>query len=252
MTGEGSATEAVPASNYMNIDPASAATPYARAWAEPSAARPMRSALRIVLCRTFSSLRRERTSLHLMRTRFVIVAAMLLAACAPPPETPEPIEYIDDRTPMKRLADSASLLVRIGVDQSDSASLRAQLASVERDTSRRRRWVGDARRSALTARESFTQAIEKGDRLRDYLKALPSTDDAPKNYVRYWTNSRYRLDVARTKSHTAILMADSLLGCSVTACGATAAASLKENLIAAAGSAHEAHSLLRIAMSYIR
>ena len=106
-----------------------------------------------------------------MRTRFVIVAAMLLAACAPPPETPEPIEYIDDRTPMKQLADSASLLVRIGVDQSDSASLRAQLASVERDTSRRRRWVGDARRSALTARESFTQAIEKGDRLRDYRKA---------------------------------------------------------------------------------
>lgn len=179
-------------------------------------------------------------------------ALCLVVGCASQRPEIEPVVVTDTRTPLRQLADSASLLVQIGVGLSDSASLNAQLATVERDTLRRRQRVGDARRSAATARESYIQAIEKGDRLREYLRAMPSSDDAPKNFARYWTSSRYQLDVARAKSHAAVIAADSLLGCGVTRCAGTLSASIRDELVAAAGSAHEAHSLLRIAMSYIR
>ena len=181
-----------------------------------------------------------------------VLIAGLVAGCAAPPPEIEPLPVGPTRTALQQLADSTNLLVAIGVGQSDSASLSAQLALVERDSTRRRQWVGNARRSALTARESFIQALEKGDRLREYMRSLPTTADGPRNYARYWTTSRYQLDIARAKTHAAILAADSLLGCTVTQCAASVSASLRDHLQAAAGSAHEAHSLLRIAMSYVQ
>ena len=178
--------------------------------------------------------------------------ALVAMACASAPEEAPVVTYSDNRTAQKKLADSTSILMKVGVDQSDSASLRGQLASAERDAARRRQFVGDARRSAMTARESFIQAMEKGDRLRDFLGTIPSTDETPRGFSRYWSTTRVKLDMARNESHLAVQAADSAIICGAAPCSGLMTAALRSHLLAAAGAAHEAHSLLRIAMTFIR
>lgn len=182
-----------------------------------------------------------------------ILATMVIAWALGCAQAPEPvIEITDSRSPLKKLADSTRIALKVGVDVSDSASLRAQLAAAERDSLRRRLFVGEARRSAMIARESFIQAIERGDRLRDYMTALPGDDQGSRHYSRYWGTSRERIDFARSESHLAMQAADSALVCSMVTCSAAMAAALRTHMMAAAGAAHEAHSLLRIAMTYLR
>ena len=187
-----------------------------------------------------------------MRDRRMFFLIAFAMACASAPEPEAVVTFSDNRTPLKKLADSTSILMKVGVDQSDSASLRGQLANAERNQARQRQFIGDARRSAMTARESFIQAMEKGDRLRDFLGSIPSTDESPRSFSRYWSNTRVKLDMARSESHLAVMAADSALVCGPNACTGLMTALLRSHLLAAAGAAHEAHSLLRIAMTFVK
>ena len=185
-----------------------------------------------------------------MVRRCIVVGALALVACMAPPK-PEPVTLTDNRTPIRKIADSTSILVHVGVDQTDSASLRAQLAASERSPDRVKGFVQDARRSAATAGESFSQAMEKGDRLNRLVMAVGSGDDRPSRFARYWTSSRSMLESARSRSDLARQAADSALGCAAIPCSAAMANVLKNHMLAAAGAAHEAQSLVRIAMTYV-
>jgi hypothetical protein len=182
--------------------------------------------------------------------RRVLVGALALVACTAAPK-PEEVTLTDNRTPIRRIADSTSVLVHVGVDQTDSASLRAQLAASERSPDRVLGFVKDARRSAATAGESFAQAMEKGDRLHQLVMSVGSGDDRPSRFARYWTSSRSMLESARSRSDLAKQAADSALGCAAIPCSAAMANVLKNHMLAAAGAAHEAQSLVRIAMTYV-
>lgn len=182
--------------------------------------------------------------------RRILVTALALTACTAAPK-PAEVTISDTRTPIRRIADSTRILVHIGVDQTDSASLRAQLAASERSPERVRGFVTDARRSAATATESFHQAIEKGDRLQRLVMAVGSGDDRPSRFARYWTSSRTMLESARSRSDLAKQAADSALGCAAVPCSAAMTNVLRNHMLAAAGAAHEAQSLVRIAMTYV-
>lgn len=183
--------------------------------------------------------------------RRIMVGVLALAACTAAPPKPAEVTITDTRTPIRKVADSTRVLVHIGVDQTDQASLRAQLAASERSPERVRGFVTDARRSAATATESFLQAIEKGDRLHRLVMAVGSSDDRPSRFARYWTSSRTMLESARSRSDLAKQAADSALGCAAVPCSSVMANVLKNHMLAAAGAAHEAQSLVRIAMTYV-
>lgn len=185
-----------------------------------------------------------------MVRRRILVGALALVACSAAPK-PEEVTLTDNRTPIRKIADSTSILVHIGVDQTDSASLRAQLAAAERSPERVRGFVTDARRSAATAGESFAQAMEKGDRLHRLVMAVGSNDERPSRFARYWTTTRSMLESARSRSDLAKQAADSALGCAAIPCSAAMTNVLKNHMLAAAGAAHEAQSLVRIAMTYV-
>ena len=184
--------------------------------------------------------------------RRILIGVAFAAACT---SAPQPIETTttpsDNRSPVRRIADSTRILVRIGVDQTDTASVRAQLAAAERTRERARAYVSDARRSAATATESFLQAIEKGDRLQALVRSAGADDDRPSRYARYWKSSRTKLESARSRSDLAKQAADSALGCAAMPCSSAMATVLRNHMLAAAGDAHEAQSLVRIAMTYV-
>ena len=182
--------------------------------------------------------------------RRTLLCALITSACTSAPK-PAEISYSDNRTPVRKIADSTRVLVRLGVEQADTASLRAQLAAAERSPLRVRGFVTDARMSASTATESFMQAIEKGDRLQQIMTGGGGADDAPARYAKYWLTSRTKLDAARTRSHLAKQAADSALGCAAIPCSSAMANVLRNHMLAAAGNAHEAESLVRIAMTYV-
>jgi hypothetical protein len=152
---------------------------------------------------------------------------------------------------MQKVADSTRILVRLGVDQADTGSLRAQLAAAERSPERVRGFVSEARQSAATATESFLQAIEKGDRLQQLVTSVGTLDDGPASYRRYWSSSRTKLESARSRSDLAKQAADSALGCSAVPCSSVMTNVLRNHMLAAAGEAHEAQSLVRIAMTFV-
>ena len=184
--------------------------------------------------------------------RRILFGALALAACSSIPEPQEEqLVVTDNRTPIRKIADSTRVLVHIGVDQTDSASVRAQLAATERSSDRARGFVTDARRSAATATESFRQAMEKGDRLNHLVASVGSGDDRPSRFARYWTSGRTMLESARSRSDLAKQAADSALGCAAVPCSAAMANVLRNHMLAAAGAAHEAQSLVRIAMTYV-
>jgi hypothetical protein len=165
--------------------------------------------------------------------RRILIGAMFLVACAPAPKPAEVTTLSDNRTPERRIADSTRILVRIGVDQADTGSLRAQLAASERTRERAIGFVTDARRSAATATESFLQAIEKGDRLQK-LVASSGDNDRPSRYARYWSSTRTKLESARSRSDLAKQAADSALGCSAMPCSSAMANVLRNHMLAAA------------------
>lgn len=183
-------------------------------------------------------------------SRRILFGALFVVACTSAPK-PAEVTLADDRSPTRRIADSTRILVRIGVDQADTGSLRAQLAASERTRERAIGFVTDARRSAATATESFMQAIEKGDRLQKLVASAGTTDDRPSRYARYWSSSRTKLESARSRSDLAKQAADSALGCSAMPCSSAMANVLRNHMLAAAGDAHEAQSLVRIAMTYV-
>ena len=180
----------------------------------------------------------------------VLIAAVFVVACTSAPK-PAEVQLSDNRSPMRRIADSTRILVRIGVVQADTGSLHAQLAAAERQRDRAIGFVTDARRSAATATESFLQAIEKGDRLQKLVTSARSSDDGPAEYARFWSSSRTKLESARSRSDLARQAADSALGCSAMPCSSAMANVLRNHMLAAAGDAHEAQSLVRIAMTFV-
>ena len=182
--------------------------------------------------------------------RRVLIGALLAVGCTSAPKPVEVTTLSDNRSPARRIADSTRILVRIGVDQADTGSLRAQLAASERSRERAIGFVTDARRSAATATESFLQAIEKGDRLQKLVTSA-GDNDSPARYARYWSSTRTKLESARSRSDLARQAADSALGCTAMPCSAAMANVLRNHMLAAAGDAHEAQSLVRIAMTYV-
>lgn len=180
----------------------------------------------------------------------LLISTVFVMACSSAPK-PVPLPMSDSRSPMRRVADSTRVLVRLGVDQADTGSLRAQLAVVERSPERIRGFVSGARQSAATATESFLQAIKKGDRLQQLVTAVGSTDHGPANYRRHWSSTRIKLESARSRSDLAKQAADSALGCSAVPCSSAMTNVLRNHMLAAAGDAHEAQSLVRIAMTYV-
>ena len=180
----------------------------------------------------------------------ILICALIVSACSSAPK-PAEISLTDNRTPIRKIADSTRILVRLGVDQADTGSLQAQLAAAERSEARARGFITDARRAAVTTTESFLEAIEKGDRLQKLVTSVGSTDDRPSRYARYWTSSRTKLESARSRSDLAKQAADSALGCAAMPCSSAMANVLRNHMLAAAGDAHEAQSLVRIAMTYV-
>jgi len=182
--------------------------------------------------------------------RRITIGVLCVTACTAAPR-PAAVSLVDNRTPIRRIADSTRVLVGIGVDEADTGSVHAQLAAAERSAERARGYMTDARQSAATATERFLQAIEKGDRLQVLVTAVASPDDRPSRYARFWTTSRTKLESARSRSDLAKQAADSALGCAAMPCSSAMANVLRNHMLAAAGEAHEAQSLVRIAMTYI-
>ena len=187
----------------------------------------------------------------MIRTFLAGIRSAFLMACASSMPTPVGLTMSDNRSPMQKVADSTRILVRLGVDQADTGSLRAQLAAAERSPERVRGFVSGARQSAATATESFLQAIEKGDRLQQVVISVGTTDDGPARYRKYWSSTRVKLESARSSSDLAKQAADSALGCSAVPCSSVMTGVLRNHMLAAAGDAHEAQSLVRIAMTFV-
>jgi hypothetical protein len=181
----------------------------------------------------------------------LMIVGLVTVACTSAPKPVDDLVISDNRSPIRKIADSTRLLVRIGVDQADTGSVHAQLAAAERSRDRARGYMTDARRSAATATESFIQAIEKGDRLQKLVTSVGGDNDRPSRYARFWTSSRTKLESARSRSDLAKQAADSALGCAAMPCSSAMANVLRNHMIAAAGEAHEAQSLVRIAMTYV-
>jgi hypothetical protein len=187
-----------------------------------------------------------------MRRLVLSIVMAVTVACASRPEpAPPPAGPIDPRPFLVRVADSTITLVGFAAIQSDTANVQARVALRESSPERVRYRVENARNAAAVAARFVEAAIAQGDYLREVLPITPGAKEESANYTKYWELGRAKLDLARSKSASAIGAADTALTCSASGCAATRADQMQSYIEEAAGAARDAERIVRIANIYV-
>lgn len=158
------------------------------------------------------------------------------------------VDVVPAPTPIRAVADSAAQLVSIAAHESDSATVRARVATIARTLVDARSLVQGARNAAVTAHSHVAIALRQGD----WLRTAVAEEELGQDYARYWSIGRLKLDEARSLTQSAVAVADSALACAEAECAAERARRLHERVEAAAGAAREAESAVRVAMVHVR
>jgi hypothetical protein len=126
------------------------------------------------------------------------------------------------------------------------------VALVETAPERARQGVQGARAAAQTASGFMTVAIAQGDYIDQTLPGASVGATASNlSYSRYWRIGREKLDLARSRTTSALQAADLALACPDPDCTKARTGELQDYIQQAAGAAREAESLVRIAMVYV-
>ncbi|MGH7665657.1 MAG: hypothetical protein ACRENI_15415 [Gemmatimonadaceae bacterium] len=133
----------------------------------------------------------------------------------------------------------------------DDASVQVRIALADSLESRVEDLVASARISAVAAKTNAEQAIAQGNRLAAFAESGAYGEMESRRFVRYWELGRVGLDSARIHSVEAIEAADAAIACEERACVEKQAALMRDGMIAAAGAARKAESLIRIALRYV-
>jgi hypothetical protein len=172
--------------------------------------------------------------------------------CASNPSVRARAAGVDSRPELVRVADSTSSLVNRAAITSDSANARARVALVETAPDRARQGVQGARAAAQNANGFMTVAIAQGDFLDQTLPdASVGAAGSSVSYSRYWKIGREKLDIALSRTTSALQAADLALACVDPECTKVRTGELRDYIEQAAGAAREAESLVRIAMVYV-
>lgn len=185
------------------------------------------------------------------RIAFSLFAAITVGCASRPEIPPAPPAPVDPRPFLVRVADSTITLVAFAAVQSDTANVQARVALREPSPERVRYRVENARIAAATATRYVEAAIAQGDYIREVLPNAPGALDESASYTKYWDLGRAKLDLARSKTVSAMSAADTALTCSASGCAATSADHMQNYIEEAAGAAREAESLVRIANIYV-
>lgn len=180
--------------------------------------------------------------------RRTLFAATLVAATTACGSGIREIEVAPMPSALRAVADSTATLVSVAAYQSDTAMVKARVATIARS-------LGDARSLVLGARSSIVKAgghVASAMRQGDWLGNVVATEEKGDEYARYWSISRVKLDEARARSAIAVAVADSTLSCTETECAAEGARRMQAHVEAAAGAAREAESMVRVALVHVR
>lgn len=194
-------------------------------------------------------------------TLLVAATAALAAACASsaPSATPasaKALENPEARFPILVLADSATRILAFTSSASDSARVQARVAALTSNSlDVTRDYVTRARTSALRAGNGAERVITTGDILgvrfayaKTALHGDKQFDVRGPGYDHYWQLGRAKLELARTQTSQAVVVADSALACSAATCASSRAKQMATYIDAAAGATREAEGLVRIAL----
>ena len=180
-----------------------------------------------------------------------LVPVLIVLAAAACGGTPAPQSFAprESRTPFRVMADSTLTLAARAVHAADTATTQVRLVLADTAGSRLAPTLVLVRAATVSATTNANGAIMQGDRLREVLGA--PEDRMAEGYQRYWDTGRRHLDVARTRASQATAATDSAIACGAAACARLMAREAKIHADAAAGAAHEAESVVRIAASYV-
>ena len=178
-----------------------------------------------------------------------MAAAAALVSCAAPSPLPQALVSRDTRTPLRVMADSTVRLASRAAEATDTATTHVRLVLADTVGTRTPATLAMVRAATLSATTNASAAIMHGDRLSAVLGA--PEDRMAQEYGRYWNTGRRHLDVARTRASQATVATDSAIACGRAPCALLMAREAKIHADAAAGAAHEARSVVRIAASYV-
>ena len=180
--------------------------------------------------------------------RRTLVAAMLAAGLTACGSGIKEVEIEPAPSPLKLVADSTATLVSIAAHETDTAMVRARVATIARSLVDARKLVQGARSAVATAGSHVSSAIRQGDWLRNVVAGEERGED----FAKYWSIGRVKLDEARALSEIAVVVADSALACTEQECAAATAKRMQQHVEAAAGAAREAESVVRVALVHVR
>lgn len=180
--------------------------------------------------------------------RRTLVTAMLAAAVTGCGSGIQEVEIQPAPSPLKLVADSTATLVSVAAHVSDTAMVRARVASVARTLGDAQKLVQGARSAVVTAGSHVAVAIKQGDWLRNVVAGEQRGED----FAKYWSIGRVKLDEARATSAIAVAVADSVLACTQAECAAEHTRRMQQLVEATAGAAREAESVVRVALVHVR
>lgn len=180
--------------------------------------------------------------------RRTLVAATLAAALTACGSGIKEVQIQPAPSPLKVVADSTATLVTVAAHETDTAMVRARVATIARSIDDAHKLVQGARSAVATAGSHVAVAIRQGDWLRNVVAG----EQRGEEFARYWSIGRVKLDEARARSEIAVAVADSALACTETGCASEHARRMQEQVEAAAASAREAESVVRVALLQVR
>jgi hypothetical protein len=180
--------------------------------------------------------------------RRTLAATMLAAGLTACGSGIQEVQIQPAPSPLKIVADSTATLVSIAAHESDTAMVRTRVATIARSLDDAQKLVQGARSAVVTAGSSAAVAIRQGDWLRNVVAG----EQRGEEFAKYWSIGRVKLDEARAISEIAVAVADSALACTQAECAAQHARQMQQHVVAAAGAAREAESMVRVALVHVR
>ena len=153
------------------------------------------------------------------------------------------------------VADSTQAFVADVAHNADAAAMNAAFALQPSVSIKEAKvMIRSARTSAQSAGASADASIKQGDKLGQFVGALPTAANRPwsqtKEYTKYWNLARHQLVIARNNAGQAVEAADVALDCSTTTCARQSISLVEKNSVSSAGAMRQAEPLLRIALVY--